>query len=410
MHGFFHCRDGSERWGVVLLSGRVLGWHRAVDAVRIGPIRFLRMAHETKQRRSCHDYTGFAGIALWGAIASLLVLVLLDAPGHAQGGLPTILMLDRQPAGPEEAGLYKAIRAQLSAMPLILDRVRITDGSEEPLGSAPGLAAKNNVSMVFWIEEGATSEVFFFIPDANGGRVSSRALDLHLGGGSSRYEVIAIAVASMVEGLLATEQIRPAPAPSPPRAVPASLPLQDTSLEQHRFEIFAGYSGALFAKGLVTHGAKLGVGFLPIRHLAIAASFAHSLPFDVVTEELRLTIISRTVEVSLAGRMVWRAVDLRLGASWSIDLRSHSTQVQGRDLAPFPEEVNPVNAITPFLSAAWILTERLGITARAGAALAVDDTGYEISRIDESDEVHNEEVLRPFVAKLVYQIGIIIHI
>jgi len=75
-----------------------------------------------------------------------------------------------------------------------------------------------------------------------------------------------------------------------------------------------------------------------------------------------------------------------------------------------PGDAKGVNALSPFVSAAWIITERLRFTARVGAALAVDDTGYEVSRIDDSDEIYSTEVLRPYPVKFAYQVGIIIYI
>ncbi len=350
---------------------------------------------------------------LLGVVGALLLIAVVALPCGAEETLPKVMMMEFHESPSEQSGLYKAIRAQLSSMPLLLHHVGFTGQDSlagPPVDTARRLATEQGASLVFWIEEKETCDVYFFIPDSQGGRIRRRTLDLDLSSPSSRFEVIAIAVASMVEGLLASNQIPPVPVFRPPTPEPTPPPETPISENGHRFEIFAGYAGSFFAKDAVMHGGKFAVGFLPIRHLIITASFAHSFPFEIAGPKLRLTIISRIVGVSAAGRWVRDPFDLRLGVSWSIDIRSFSTEVIAENLAPFPGGTKGVQSVMPFFSATWIVTERLGLTGSMGAALGINDTQYEVARPDGADEPTSTPVMTPFVAKLTYQLGIIIFI
>ena len=169
--------------------------------------------------------------------------------------------------------------------------------------------------------------------------------------------------------------------------------------------MFAAYAGALFAAGAVTHGGRLGLGVLLLDHLVIAASFTPNLPLTLETEGIRLRVVSRIVEVSAAGGIWLNPVGLRLGVSWSIDLRSYSVTSLAERIEAQPDGLNRVNALTPFVSVEWGFSDNIGVFGRVGADIALNETVYTITRAD-----HEVEAVVPFVTKLVYCLGLVIRI
>jgi hypothetical protein len=122
------------------------------------------------------------------------------------------------------------------------------------------------------------------------------------------------------------------------------------------------------------------------------------------TETYRLTIVSRNVEVACAGRLSLYPIDFRLGVAWSIDLRSHSTFSKSPgEVRAAPDGFKGVNSVVPFVSIAWIFKQRIGIVGRLGAAFAVNESVYQLQRNNE----YIDEVV-PFVAKLNYQLGLLV--
>ena len=134
-------------------------------------------------------------------------------------------------------------------------------------------------------------------------------------------------------------------------------------------------------------------------------SFTQNVPITVRTEEYELTLVSRNVEISTAARLVMNVIELRLGAAWSIDLRSFSARFTSETIDAAPDGFKGINTLVPFISAAWIFSERIGIFASLGASIALNETSYRIDRI--SGET---EELVPFLVKFSYQLGLIIQL
>lgn len=341
-------------------------------------------------------------------VASLFPVVCL-AQGEVEKTLPKILMVEIQGTPPYDPGLYQAIRAQLSAAPLLLDRIDLADANvitADPLQGASTLAEENGAAMVFWIEDNETCRMFFYLPGPDGGRINSRTLDLNLNSDWSRFQTIAIAAASMVEGLLVTHRLQPiTPAPKPPPPIGSSFETNQGETKRKWFEISAAYAGSLFATELVTHGVCLGLGVHPFEHFVLGASFTQNGPLRVETDEYRLTLMSRNVEVSTTGRLLINSLEIRLGVAWTMDLRSISTTFISEKIEAKPDDFKGVHSLLPFVSLAWNFSEIIGIFGRVGAGFALNDTIYKMERIDgDTDEIV------PFSAKFSYQLGLLIQI
>jgi hypothetical protein len=257
--------------------------------------------------------------------------------------------------------------------------------------------------MVFWIEDKEACTVFFYIPNADGGRINSRVLNVNLVGRTSRFEVIAIAAASMIEGLLVTHTLKPAP--DADSLIPVTPPPVPQAPKRKWVEIFAAYAGSYFAADLVTHGIRLGLGVLPIHRLVMAASFIQNVPLTMETEDFQLTIRSRMVEISAALRLWIASAEIRLGLAWSIDLRSSSTASLSAQIDAEPDGFRGLNALIPFVSATWFFTERMGLFGNLGASIALNETVYKVEQLE-----GREVAVSPFLAKLTYQCGLLVQL
>lgn len=348
--------------------------------------------------------------AVW-MMRLLLTVSFLSLSNRGQtapsGPQPRVIMLGLSDTTQNDADLYRAVRAQMSAVPLILDRIELDAAQSEavdPLGRAAKAAAEHHAAMVFWIEDKETCTMFFYIPNVEGGRINSRVLNVELTGRTSRFEVIAIAAASMIEGLLVTHSLKHVPAAAQPMPISPSPPIPQAP-KRKWIEIFAAYAGSYFAADQVTHGIRLGLGVLPIHRLVIAASFIQNVPLTMETEDFQLTIHSRMVEVSAAGRVLIASAEIRLGLSWSIDLRSSSTASLSPQLDAQPDGFRGLNALIPFVSATWFFTERMGLFGNLGASVALNETVYKVEGLE-----GREVAVSPFLAKLTYQCGLLVQL
>jgi hypothetical protein len=358
---------------------------------------------------SVEGICGFLGFWAFVSLLTCLVATPCRAQDNAEKTLPKVLMIEFQESTSYNSGLFQAIRAQLSAAPLILDRIDLADEktiTADPLEGASTLASENGAAMVFWIEDKETCRMFFYIPGPEGGRINSRTLELDLNSNWSRYQIIAIAVASMVEGLLVTHRLVPTtPARKPLPEVAPAAETEKVATRRKWFEISAAYSGSLFAAAMVTNGACLGLGVRPVEHFVIAASFTQNAPVRVETQEYRLTLVSRNVEVFAAGRVLINSVEIRIGVAWSMDLRTDSTTFKSDKIDAASDGFKGIHALLPFVSVEWRFSERIGVFSRVGAGLAFNDTIYKIERTDGVTEE-----LVPFLAKLSYQLGLLVEI
>ena len=151
-------------------------------------------------------------------------------------------------------------------------------------------------------------------------------------------------------------------------------------------------------------GGTLGLGLFPIDRLVVAASFTQNWPERFVSEDLRLKVISSQIEVLAAGRISIHPIDVRLGVSWSVDLRSYSTTSLAETIEARPDGFIGIHSLGPFLVLAWTYRERIGVFGRVGANLALNETVYRIARDGPT------ETFEPFFAKLFYQVGFVVRI
>ncbi len=280
-------------------------------------------------------------IGRFPAFVFCAVLLIVSAPGAAIARdvpLSKILMIDLPNAAADNEELFKAIRAQLSALPITLRRIAPnadTPSSNDPTKSASKVADAYQADIVFWVTWDETCELSFFLPNPKGGRIIHRVLHLDIGTRTGRFEVIAIAAAGMIDGLI-TRGGHTSPNPTVRTTTAASPAPKIDGRKKSWFEIFAAYGGAYFAADMPTHGIRIGFGLIPIDGLVIAASFQQNLPLIFENNLFRFTIISRFIEISTSGRFIFSPFDIRIGLPWSIELRSHSTEALSDNLQTNP--------------------------------------------------------------------------
>ena len=82
-----------------------------------------------------------------------------------------------------------------------------------------------------------------------------------------------------------------------------------------------------------------------------------------------------------------------------------TAEASGESITPRADTVKAVHSLVPFFSAAWIFSDRIGLFARVGAAVALNEDIAAIALPDDA-----EPVLDPFIVKLTYQLGLIIQL
>ncbi len=267
--------------------------------------------------------------------------------------------------------------------------------------SAPSLAAAHQAALVFWIEDGDPCQIHFFVPDAAGGQFSSRIIDIDLSNQSSRYDAIAVVAAIMIEGLILSRTSAQVPT-SEPKPPPPAPEAEETP--GRRFEIHLAYSGTLAAPAMPIHGGTLGAGLCPHRWIFAAVSLSLYAPATFSNEALRIRLVSRQIDVHAAARLLIRPLEIRLGVSYSVDLRSYSTTAVDETIRSRRDNYNGIHSFVPFLYAGWTYRERIGIFGRMGASLAINETVFRIRRADGNPT----EELEPFDVKLIYQLGALV--
>lgn len=348
---------------------------------------------------------------------AIIALTLFSAIGRTapSPSLPKVVVLELGTSPQAADGIFRAIRAQLSGAMLTLERARVetavvSDPSFSIATAVPRAAAATGAAMVLWVEDGEPCRVSFFIPSATGGRFLSRALEMDPSTGSGRFEVIGIATAGMVEGLLISHRseiqaaqalpVSPTPETNPPEAAPP-LP----SPRKNNFELSAAYAGLYFTKNTFGHGIRLGLGLLPIDFLMINVQFRFVFPMRFSDDLLQLTILSRTLSVSAAGRIQIKNVEIRLGAAYTVDLRSFSTAAENEPIELTRTGFDGIHGVAPFLTAVWVVQKRFGLFVAGGADIAVKETDYKI-------KVNGVETMlvSPFTAKATVEAGFVIQI
>jgi len=93
-----------------------------------------------------------------------------------------------------------------------------------------------------------------------------------------------------------------------------------------------------------------------------------------------------------------------LGVAWSVDLRSYSPTSLSEEIDARSDGFVGVHSLVPFLFVAWTYRDRIGAFGRLGANLALNETVYRVTRSSGPTEA-----FEPFVAKLFYQFGLIVH-
>ena len=346
----------------------------------------------------------------WVICLSNVALLTMAAPCGGQTvsskHRPRVLFIAHPRATSSDAALFTAIRAQMSVASMTLERIAPTEPADLE-SSASRLATAHHAALVFWIDDGDPCQIHFFVPDDAGGQLSSRTIDIDVSNQSSRYDAIAVVAAIMIEGLI----VSPNPEPAAPRREqkPAPAPAGEqgpAKAERRWFEIHLAYAGALVAAGMPSHGGTLGVGLFPVRRLFVAVSFGLYAPASFSNDALRIELVSRQLEVQAAARLFVSSFEIRLGVSYSADLRSYSTTAVDDTIRPRAADTNAIHAIVPFLFAAWTYRERVGVFGELGASLATNETVYRIRRVSGAPT----EELEPFDAKLVYQFGLLVQL
>ncbi len=349
-----------------------------------------------------------------GAVCSALLIASFTVPcagePSSRKALPRVVMVSDARSIGDDDGLYMAIRAQLSATPVALARIEVAEtpaAAPDTLKSAAELAAEHGAAMVFWIQMSDRCEMSFFVPDASGGRITTRGVDLDLSSQSSRYDVIAVVASSVIEGLLVSSSLKNA-GPERMGELRPSLVINRGGIETKgiQFEMAAAYTGALVAADTFSHGITLGLGILAAKRWVVAASFTQNLKQQLTGESLRLDIISRQLEVLAAARVAMRPLDVRLGICWSMDFRSLVTTAKVDSINPRQNDLVVVHSLVPMLSVAWLYRDRIGLFGRVGASLGLNEAVYKI-KIHPEGEI---DAFSPFVAELNFQFGLMIHI
>lgn len=319
--------------------------------------------------------------------------------------LPLVLLITPTDPSASDDELFLAIQAQLSAAPLDLKRHRIpaSASSMPPDNQASGqIVAVTGASMLFWVT-GATEdecETVYFLPEGSDGTFVRRTLALQAGTESSRFEYIALAVAGMVEKFLVTRRLVPPPPKEPP---PESTKPVAPKRKWSKIQLLAAYSGILMGKNDAQHGISAGLHWVPTPRMVIGMSYTPFFEYRNENDDLRLSITSRIAEVSIAVRMAEGPIDIQAGLAYDIDLRSFSTNAVSDTFQEEHNGVSVISALNPFLLATWAFSRYVGVYARIGVAVALNETTYQTSY----DDV-DSDMFSPLIFKLNWNFGAII--
>jgi hypothetical protein len=323
--------------------------------------------------------------------------------------LPRVIMLEISGITMNDDTLYEAIRAQLSATSVQLDRLPVDDSQfalSNPLSSASKVATKYSAAMVFWItKKEMISTIYYYYKDASNPQIHTRELNLASESLLSRFDTIGNAVSTIVEETVsprAVARTRPVPKPLPP----PSPPRQNSDRSRKWINLFTFYAGSYFESRSVTHGLGFGLGLLPIQQLAITISYDQGFPLIWDTERYKLTLGSKNITSSIAGRVPMGFLELRVGLAWSVDIRSHSMTSSSESISPRPGGVRGIHSLVASLVAIWSLSDVIGIMTMLGVDLAFNEGEYKILRDDDSEVL----LVDPFRAKLTYAVGLIVQL
>lgn len=333
----------------------------------------------------------------------LVALVLPGAGRTAPEPLPVVIMLDIPGVTPNDIDLYNAIQAQLSAVPLRLSHLTIDNTgavTANLFDSVSKLAADRGATLVFWIEdEGTSCTLYFYHKGTSNRRIHVRVLARVPDSLPSRHETLGNAASSVIEESIAAHRYtrhQPVEKPVPP--------LPQTEDETRKWvELSTAYSGAFFASRAVINGGRIGLAVLPIERLVVALSYTQSLPLRWETGRYQLSLTSRNIEASIAGRLPLRPLDLRLGLAWSADLRSHSLDSFSDAIASRPGDIDGIYSLGPFVTATWFVFDSFGIVICVSANIALNEKAYKLLREDDREI----PLMAPFRAKLTYQLGLV---
>ncbi len=308
----------------------------------------------------------------------------------------------------EADGIFQAVRAQLSGSSLSLDRYS-WDGElhdwKSKTQAAAEVSAAFSASMVFWIEDRESLKVFFFIPSKSGGIYFSRSLTIAQETGSGRSEVIGIAVAGMAEGILITHHQEIAAAATLPvkkadKEEPLKAEITEASSRSSYFELSLAYSGIHFSKSSFEHGAVCNFGLL-MKRLLFDIRFRMTFPEKFNNQFIVLTLLSRTLGVSLSSRFIIQKVEIRIGAAYLVDLRSFSVLKNSIAVQSTHSGFHAIHAISPLIAVLWNLTPRLSLLAETGVEIATKENDYTIVKEEEETIIAS-----PYSAKASIRLGI----
>lgn len=362
------------------------------------------------------------------AIAVLVAAAVVQAE-EAEPRRLVMLAFESQRAVSEELGA--AAGAQLSGLPTEL--VIEWTAAPEPvfrnqlevakeLGSTPGTVA------VFWYEVGADGEGLLYLADAASARLLVRRLPAE--DEEARADTAALIVVTAVESLLrggAIGVVEPAltatPPPPPPAAppVPADPPAPEPAAEPdppppppepsavaeyapRKTRLFLGLGGSFAAQfrsreELVIYGLALEVLLAPTRWLRLHAGYTFWSRVRVDGDAASIEV--RRHPTHLGAGYLWEHEAVRIGARVSL-LIDLATQATLRVISDVPtaeprENEQLLVSVVPELVIGLHPLERLELSVRLGAEVALNKVEYVYERLDGKETIESPWRVQPRV-------------
>ncbi|MBN2717377.1 MAG: hypothetical protein JXX14_16105, partial [Deltaproteobacteria bacterium] len=249
----------------------------------------------------------------------LLVSVPIDVRAAQTDSSPTVILLTPAQTAPDKVAsgksdaLVTAIRAQLSALPIHLNtRQYEADGSVDgnPWDAARNAAVMYGARVVFWVvQTGSQITVNFHLPDDAREKYRVRVLEVPSDDPDTRFETIAVAVASTLEGLLDEVESAEVAESEPPRLQPARLPRPPYTQGPRRalVEVAIAYTGQVVAPNAINQGGHIRLGITPHQSLHVSIGFTQFMSMEADTDVLRLQVQTRHLDVGICAEILFGA-------------------------------------------------------------------------------------------------------
>ncbi|MBN2717609.1 MAG: hypothetical protein JXX14_17285 [Deltaproteobacteria bacterium] len=307
--------------------------------------------------------------------------------------------------------LLKAIRAQLSATEIAIREVSVPQNRfdlEAPTTGAATVSKRYDAQMVFWIlDRDDTCVVSIYISGKPEGSIHTRRLNLASDNHATRFETIANAVSSMLEDTIVAEESTLAQSKSSPQETFRPLPRPATVVQKkYHSELFAAYSGSVFADRTFTHGVQAGLGFLLHSKYVAGIAFTQNSTLTFETNAYRFSVMTRDISAGMARRVVRGPLEFRAGLEWRTSLHSYANESVDGSISIQRPESGAIHSVTPSLSGGWVFKTGFIMILRLGSGIALNEKKYLISRAAAAPDV----VLKPYIVKPMLQLGLIIQL